>query len=155
MGKPVKFSAIIHDSGGNTGGAYVLFPFDVQEVFGSKGRIPIVATIDGVPYRGSLVKYGNPQHMLPVLKGIREKTGKAIGDVVDITIERDMEKREVEVPKDFKKALKENRLEEKFLKMSYSHQREWMLWIEDAKKVETRVNRINKAMEKLKEKANK
>jgi hypothetical protein len=153
MGKPVKFSAIIHDAGENTGGAYVLFPFDVQEVFGSKGRIPIVATIDSVPYRGSLVKHGNPQHMLPVLKGIREKTGKTIGDVVDITIERDMEKREVEVPKDFKKALKENKLEEKFMQMSYSHQREWMLWIEDAKKTETRVNRINKAMKKLKEKA--
>jgi uncharacterized protein YdeI (YjbR/CyaY-like superfamily) len=39
--------------------------------------------------------------------------------------------------------------------MSYTHQREWMLWIEDAKKPETREKRITKAIEKLHEKVGK
>ena len=152
MAKSVKFTATILESGVGTGGAYVLFPYDVEKTFGSKGRIPVKATIDGESYRGSLVKYGSPEHMFPILKSIREKIGKKIGDTVDISLEMDTEERDVEIPKDFKKALKEHKLDKVFLSMSYSHRREWVQWIEGAKKEETRVNRIVKAIERLLEK---
>jgi len=33
--------------------------------------------------------------------------------------------------------------------MSYSHQREWALWIDDAKNPETRKRRIDKSVEEL------
>jgi uncharacterized protein YdeI (YjbR/CyaY-like superfamily) len=36
--------------------------------------------------------------------------------------------------------------------MSFTHKKEWMLWINDAKKEETRLKRMEKAVEKLKEK---
>jgi bifunctional DNA-binding transcriptional regulator/antitoxin component of YhaV-PrlF toxin-antitoxin module len=150
MAKPIRFVAELMDAGG--GGAYVLFPYSTEEKFGIKGRVPVKATIDGEPYKGSLVKYGNPQHMLPVLKDIRAKINKKIGDMLDITIEHDAEKREVEVPKDLTKALKANKLEAAFWKTSFSHQREYVLWIEGAKKAETREKRIAKAIVKLQEK---
>ncbi len=139
------------DAGG--GGVYVIFPYSTDEVFGVKGRVPIRATIDGEAYQGSLVKYGMPQHMLLVLKSIRAKIGKDIGDMVDVSIWHDTEERKVDVPKDFVKALKEHKLKAAFDKMSYSHQREWVLWIEDAKKQETRVRRIEKAIDRLQEKS--
>lgn len=150
MAKAVKFTAELRDAGG--GGVYVFFPYNTEEVFGVKGRVPIKATIDGEPYQGSLVKYGTPQHMLLVLKSIREKIGKDIGDTVQVTIEHDVAKRTVEVPEDFVKALKESKLKTAFDKMSYSHQREYVKWIEEAKKEETRFNRIVKAIEKIAEK---
>lgn len=150
MAKALKFSAELMDAGG--GGVYVIFPYSTDEVFGVKGRVPIRATIDGEAYQGSLVKYGMPQHMLLVLKSIRAKIGKDIGDMVDVSIWHDTEERKVDVPKDFARALKENKLKAAFDKMSYSHQREWVLWIEDAKKEETRMNRIVKAIGKLTEK---
>jgi hypothetical protein len=150
MAKPIRFKAELMTGGG--GGAYVLFPFSTEEKFGIKGRVPVKATIDGEPYKGSLVKYGNPQHMLPVLKDIRTKINKKIGDMLDITVEHDAEKREVEVPKDLTKALKANKLEATFKKMSYSHQREYVIWIEAAKKEETRAIRIAKSIEKILEK---
>lgn len=155
MAKQITFAATILDAGVGTGGAYVLFPYDVEKTFGIKGRIPVKATIDGEPYRGSLVKYGSPQHMFPILKAIREKIGKKTGDTVDITLEMDTVERDVEIPKDFKKALKEHKLDKAFLSMSYSHRREWVQWIEGAKKEETRVNRIAKAIERLSEKPSK
>ncbi len=149
MTKAVKFKAELRDAGG--GGVYVLFPYSTEEMFGVKGRVPIRATIDSEPYQGSLIKYGTPQHMLLVLKSIRAKIGKDIGDMVDIAVWHDTEERKVDVPKDFAKALKESKLKAAFDKMSYSHQREWVLWIEDAKKEETRMNRIVKAIGKLTE----
>jgi len=71
--KKYKFKAKIE--AGDGGGAYVLFPYDTVKEFATKGRVPVKATFHGVPYTGSLIKYGNPLHMLGMLKAIREKTG--------------------------------------------------------------------------------
>lgn len=67
-------------------GAYIEIPFDVKEVFG-KGRVPVYATFDGVPYNGSIVRMGTPYHILGILKDIRRQIGKQPGDIVHVTIE--------------------------------------------------------------------
>ena len=72
--KKYKFKAKIE--AGDGGGAYVLFPYDIEKEFATKGKVSVKATFDGVPYRGSLIKYGNPLHMLGMLKAIREQIGK-------------------------------------------------------------------------------
>jgi hypothetical protein len=82
--KEYKFKAKIQ--AGDGGGAYVLFPYDVEKEFGSKGKVPIKASFNGVPYAGSLIKYGNPQHMLPILKAIREQIGKGPGDTIEVQL---------------------------------------------------------------------
>ena len=138
---------------GDGGGAYVVFPYDVKKEFG-KGRVPIKATIDGEPYRGTMVKYGTPFHFILVLKAIREKIKKDVGDTVNIWLVEDKEERVVDVPETFKKLLKKHKLERQFDKMSFTHQKEWILWINGAKKEETRLNRMEKAIGKLKEKLN-
>ena len=51
--------------------------------------------------------------------------------------------------------LVKEKVEKQFNAMSYSHRKEWMLWLNDAKKEETRMKRMNKAIEKLKEKSGK
>ncbi len=103
--KKHRFSAVIESAGG--GGAFVIVPFDIEKAFGKK-RVPVQATIDGVPYRGSLVRYGRPEHMLGVLKDIRRKIGKDIGDAVDVSVWVDQEERVVEIPAAFAAALREN-----------------------------------------------
>lgn len=75
--KTYKFKARIEAASG--GGACVYFPYNVEEEFGTKGRVPVKATFDGVPYTGSMIKYGVPQHMLGVLKALREQIGKGAG----------------------------------------------------------------------------
>ena len=58
---------------GSGGGAYVIFPYDVEKEFGTKGKIPIDITFDGVPDKSSLMRYGSPQHLAGMPKAIREQ----------------------------------------------------------------------------------
>src|SRR5438128_5378269 len=90
---------------GNGGGAYVLFPYDVEKEFGTKGKVPVKATFDGVPYTGSLMKYGFPQHFLGVPKAIRDAIGKTSGDTAEVEVWKDEELRTVEMPPEFQTLL--------------------------------------------------
>jgi hypothetical protein len=112
--------------------------------------VPVRATFDGVAFRGSLVKYGNPQHMLPVLKDVRAKIGKGVGDTIDVVVWKDDEVRTVEVPAEFAKLMKKEGVLAAFEKLSYTHRKEYCRWIGEAKKEETRSARIAKSVEMLK-----
>lgn len=147
--KEYRFTGELIDAGG--GGVFIPFPYDAKKEFG-KGRVPIRCKIDSEPYRGTMVKYGTPFHIIIVLKAIREKIKKSAGDKVKVWLVEDTEERTIEVPADFKKLLKKNKAEQRFNKMSYTHRKEWMLWINDAKKEETRLRRMEKAIDKLLEK---
>lgn len=142
------FTAVIQNAGG--GGAFVEVPFDVEEVFGSK-KPKVKAMIEGIPYRGTLVRMGSECHLLLILKEIREQIGKTFGDEVTVSVEPDTEPRVIEIPADLKKAFKTEKGAKVFFeKLSYTHQREYVTWITDAKKEETRQNRIVKTIEMLK-----
>ena len=143
-----SFKATIQDAGG--GGAFVDISFDVEKVFGSK-RPKIKAMIEGVPYRGTLVRMGSEHHMLLILKGIREQLGKTFGDEIKVIVESDAEPRVVEIPRDLSKEFKKDkRAKAIFDKLSYTHQKEYVRWIEEAKREETRKTRIIKTIEMLK-----
>jgi Bacteriocin-protection, YdeI or OmpD-Associated/Domain of unknown function (DUF1905) len=148
MDKKQTFTATIQNAGG--GGAYVEVPFDVEETLGSK-RPKVKAMIEGIPYRSTLMRMGSEHHVLGVLKDIREQIGKTFGDEVTVTIEPDNEPRLIEIPKDLLKALKKDKEAKAFFeKLSYTHQKEYVRWVEEAKKEETRQSRIVKTLEMLK-----
>ncbi len=146
--KKYKFKAKIQS--GDGGGAFVFFPYDVEKEFGTKGKVPVKATFDGVPYSGSLFKYGYPQHMLGILKAIRGRIGKRPGDTVSVEIWKDEEERTVDVPPELQKLMKKEGLLPFFEKLSYTHRKEYCRWITEAKKEETRSQRLEKAVEMLK-----
>lgn len=143
------FTAIIQNAGG--GGAFVEVPFDVEAAFGSK-KPKVKALIEGIPYRGTLVRMGTECHLLLILKSIREQAGKTFGDEVKVTVELDDEPRVVEIPSELKKALaKEKEAKAIFAKLSYTHQKEYTAWIAEAKREETRQARVAKTIEMLKQ----
>jgi bifunctional DNA-binding transcriptional regulator/antitoxin component of YhaV-PrlF toxin-antitoxin module len=146
--KKYKFKAKIE--AGDGGGAYVLFPYDTEREFATRGKVPVKATLDRVPYTGSLIKYGRPLHMLGVPKAIREQTGKAPGDTMEIVVWKDEEVRTVLVPARFERLMKKEGLLPAFEQLSYTHRKEYCRWITEAKKEETRLKRLGKAIEMLK-----
>lgn len=146
--KKYKFKAKI--AAGDGGGAYVLFPYDTVKEFGTKGRVPVNATFDGITYTGSLFKYGHPLHMLGISKAIREQIGKSPGDTLEVVVWKDEEVRTVKVPAEFKSLMKKEGVLPAFEKLSYTHRKEYCRWITEAKKEETRARRLEKAIEMLK-----
>jgi len=72
------------------------------------------------------------------------------GDAVEVVLWKDEALRAVEVPAQFEKLLKREGLLPVFEKLSYTHRKEYCRWITDAKKEETRLRRLAKAVEMLK-----
>jgi hypothetical protein len=145
--KQYKFTATIEP---NTGGsAYIFFPFDTKQEFGTRAQVRVKASFDGVHYSGSLVNYRHPQHMLPILKDIREKIGKSPGDTVEVVLERDKAVRTVEIPPALKTLLKKENLLPVFEKLSYTHRKEHVRWITEARKEEMRQARLATSIDML------
>jgi len=146
--KEYKFTAKIEPT--DHGHGFIFFPFDTQEEFGTGGQIRVQAAFDGVPYAGALVKYGPPQHMLPVVKSILEQIGKRPGATVAVVLSRDESVRTVEVPPELSKLMKKEGVLADFEKLSYTHRKEYCRWIAEAKREETRQARTIKAVAMLK-----
>jgi len=145
-----EFDALIKRPEKFPHGAYVDIPFSVQETFGSKGQVKIVATFDGISYRGSLSPIGGGKHMLMLRKDIRNQIGKAPGDTVKVTLKKDTEPRTVKVPDDFQALLEQNPAALTFFqKLSYTHRKEYVRWITGAKRASTRERRLHKSIERL------
>lgn len=99
-----------------------------------------------------LVRMGSACHILGVRKEIREKIGKTIGDEIAIVIEEIIEPGEITIPLDLSKALESDPDATAFFrKLSYSYQNEYIQWIEEAKREQTRQNRITKTIQLLKQ----
>jgi acetyl-CoA carboxylase beta subunit len=148
MPQKQTFVAVIQNPGG--GGAFVEVPFDVEAAFGSK-RPKVKAMIEGIPYRGTLTRMGTDCHVLGIRKEIREQIGKTFGDEVTIMVESDTEPRVIEIPDQLQKAFQtEKEAKARFEKLSYTHQKEYVSWINEARKEETRQSRIVKTIAALK-----
>jgi hypothetical protein len=125
--------------------AWIEFPYDLKETYGVGNLVPFKANFDGkVTYRGSIAKMGGPLPMILLRKDVREAINKQPGESVEVTIELDDKPREVRLPDDAMKALKEAGVLEIFEKLAYTHRKEYVNWIEEAKKPETRLKRIEK-----------
>ena len=89
-GTVYEFDAVLHEEPDN-GGAYVIFPWDIREVFG-RGRVRVHAEFDGIPYDGSIINMGVRDenggicYIIGVLKSIRRKLMKKDGDVIHVLI---------------------------------------------------------------------
>jgi len=146
----VEFSAPIIDPGG--GGAYIEFPFDTEELFGTIGRIPVKVDFDGQPYHGTMLRYGTEKHIIIIVKKIREAIKKQAPETVNVKVELDDKTREIAIPDDVQNSLEKNQMAlEIYNKLSYTHQKEYINWILEAKREETRQNRIEKMIQKLKD----
>jgi uncharacterized protein YdeI (YjbR/CyaY-like superfamily) len=88
--------------------------------------------------------------MLGLTQEVREKLGKSFGEVVSVKLWEDKEERIVEIPTDVLEAFNQNQKAfEIYQKMSFTHRKEYMRWIAEAKKPETRENRKIKMIEMI------
>ena len=85
-----EYNGIIHEVP-DSGGAYVIFPWNIREEFGM-GRVKVHAEFDGIPYDGSIVNMGvkdengNVCYIIGLLKSVRKQLNKGEGDSVHVVI---------------------------------------------------------------------
>ena len=124
-------------------------PFDVVAVFHHKGRVPVKGTINGFPFRSSLMNMGEG-HMMVVNAQLRAGAKCKAGDTVTVLVELDEDERTVELPGYLKKIIDSDpKASEFWPKLSFTHQKEYVRKIEGAKKQETRERRIAALMDAL------
>ncbi len=145
-----KFSVRLIGRGPKGAWAHMPIPFSVEKIFGAKGRVAVCGTINGVPWRSSIMPRGDGTHYMAVNQTLRAAAGAGIGDAVNVVMEPDTAARTVAVPQYLNKALKAAAQDNVFRALSYSHRKELVDWIKQAKMPETRDRRIEKCVAMLK-----
>jgi hypothetical protein len=131
----------------NGSGCLIPLPFDPKATFG-KVRAPVKVTINKHTWRSTVALMRGPA-CLPFRRSHREAAGVSVGDSVVVRVELDTEKRTVTAPSDLLRALKAAGVADRWKSLSYTHQREHVEAIEEAKKPETRARRIAAAVTML------
>lgn len=130
--------------------AWMDAPFDVPETFGTKARVPVSGTINGFPFRSSLMPMGGC-HGMAVNKTMREGAKAQAGDVVEVVMQRDVDERTVEAPPELAQELEKNKkARDRWDSLAYTHKKEMANCIRDAKQEETKQRRLAKVMDVLK-----
>lgn len=138
--------------GGEKGqlGGWIEVPLDVEELYGTRGRVPLKVTLNGFTYRSSMSPMGMGCHVIPVRQERLDKAKVRPGQKVKVTIEKDVAARVVRAPADLAAALTGSaKASAKWKASSYTHRKEYADWIRGAKQEETRARRVKKAIELL------
>jgi hypothetical protein len=114
--------------------------FNPKAAFG-KVRAPVRVTVNRYTFRSTIARMGG-ETFIPFRKSHREAAAVEDGDRFEVKIEFDPEKRTVKAPPDLASALKSAGAWKQWQALSYTHQRESVEAVEEAKKPETRERRI-------------
>ena len=143
-----RFTAVL---GGEVGERpLVEVPAEILAELGGRGRIPVAGSVNGAPFRSSTMPIGGGRQCVGFRQEIRDAAGIAIGDRVEVVIARDDAPRTVEVPDDLAAALAAAAARPAFDALAYTHRREHVEAVLDAKKPETRARRIERVIAALK-----
>lgn len=143
----MHLTAQLRATGGTTTGIQV--PDELVATLGGGNRPKVVATVNGHSWRTSIARMGG-QFWLGVSAEHRAAAGVGAGDTLELEVELDTAPRTVEVPDDLAAALAASpAARTAWDALSYSHQRQHVLAIDDAKAPETRARRVAAAIAKL------
>jgi hypothetical protein len=145
----VRFHATVQLNGKTATGIEV--PAEVVAGLGPGQRPPVRVTIGEYSYRTTVARMSG-RFLISLSAENRAAAGVAAGDEVDVDLELDDAPREVEVPADLAAALaRDDAARAAFESLAYSHRKEWVRWITEAKKPDTRTTRITKTVQSLHE----
>lgn len=129
--------------------AFVLSDEQVAAVGEGAKRFPAAATINGHRHRTTVTRMRG-EYLFGFSKAAREAAELTIGETVSFTLELDDAPREVEVPPALQAALAADpEAGHRYGALAYTHRKEYARWIAEAKKDETRVRRVARALEML------
>jgi Bacteriocin-protection, YdeI or OmpD-Associated/Domain of unknown function (DUF1905) len=146
----VRFSAELRLGGKTATGIEV--PAGVLADLGGGKRPAVAVTLNGHTFRTTVgSSCGMP--MIPVSAAVRAAAGVSAGEVLEVEIEADTAPRVIEVPADLAGALAGNEVALAYYGgLSYSHQKAWVTWVEEARQPATRARRVEQTVASLAQK---
>ncbi|MBV8279263.1 MAG: DUF1905 domain-containing protein [Verrucomicrobia bacterium] len=149
MPPSVTFSLKLSKANASGTLTYISVPEKELAKLGTRKRLPVKVRINQYQYQSTIAPMGG-EYCIPVRKEVREAAAVSAGDLITVTLEPDLEPRTVLVPDDLARSLRTHELAQaSFEAMSYSHRKEYVQWIEGAKRPETRAKRIAQAVDRL------
>jgi len=117
----------------------------------SRGMNSVAGTLNGLAFRATLEPDGRGGHWLKVERKLREAAGAQAGDVISLEIAPVAEEPEPKVPADLRKTLAAGppNARATWSDITPVARRDWIQWIESAKREETRLKRIASACDML------
>jgi hypothetical protein len=145
-----SFSAEIVSAG--QGGHAVVVPKEVAATFSAK-RVPVLAHINGIEYRTRIMVYGGKSY-LGLRKDLLRAAAARAGDIVQIDlVEAEPEEHQQAVavdPPELSAALAADpAAQAAYDALPFTHRQEYARWIDEAKKSETRAERVRKTITRL------
>ena len=141
----MKFTATVQLHGKTATGVEV--PDEVVAALGGSQRPAVVITIGGHSYRTTAARMAGT-YLVPLSAENRAAAGVEAGDTVQVEIVLDDAPREVVLPEDLAASMTAS-ARRNYEALSFTHRKEWVRWIEEAKKPETRAARVAKTVEGL------
>lgn len=149
MGETLHLTTVLEPRG--PAGALVLTDEQVASLGGGAKTFPVVVTIgtSSIPLR--VARMGG-ESLIGFSRAARAEAGVEIGDEVTADIAAETAPRTVEVPGDLAAALAANpSVGAAFAALSYTHRKEYVRWVEEAKREQTRADRVARTVEMVRE----
>ena len=145
----MTYTTTLRKFGPNNTGIEV--PEEILLGLGRGRRVKVVATVNGYAYRTSVAP-AMGLILMPFSSEHRAATGLTGGETIEVDVVLDDAPREVELPADLADALADAPAAAAFFEtLSYTNRKTYVTWIEEAKKAETRTDRVAKAVVMLEE----
>ncbi len=145
------FSSVLRRSGNVGSTTFLPIPDAVMDRLAPRKRVPVRVTINGHTWRSTVSIYDS-KAMVAVNAAVRQAAGVAEGETVQALLEVDDAPRIAELPADLAGALDAAGLTACFRDFAPSHQKEFVVWVEGAKRPETREKRIAGTLERTRAK---
>jgi uncharacterized protein YdeI (YjbR/CyaY-like superfamily) len=145
-----SFHATLERLRSNLGWVIIWIPFNVQKIWGTRGRFRVRGEINGFAFRTSLFPTRKGEHFLLVNKKMQAGGHASEGTTAEFLLEPDTEERVVTLPTELKRILAEDRsLRRWFETLNYSI-RKWLVdSIAQPKSAAARVRRAEQVGEQL------
>lgn len=132
------------------GWTFCALPASASAKLGARGRVPVQATVGRASFRTSCFPDGKGGHTLQFNAAMREAAGAGPGDTVSVSLEVASDDVAVEPPAALAKGLKADKgAKAQWEAITPKARAEWVAWIASAKREETRMARIARAVERL------